>query len=782
MSPSTLSPPPAPRKPGSSTITLSYANPFVESLLVLDNGVRTRLKKVLGLLKADPFSPALRTHPVKRARQEGMLSARVTDDFRLIFLLGRDLAFLLYVDHHDEAYRFAERTVVYWSEQDGVRVETAHVEEAERVQDEVSVGGPFARWTDAQLAASGVPRALCGMIRALASVSALREARAELGDLITDRLLSLLGESTSEPLPADEPERVDTSALHDDALIHIGIHDAEARRAIQAARTVDELFWTLERHGLATDKRASQVLELLCGPPSRVDSDLKREAEAGRESPFETLDDIEDFDDLIDAVKVRHRQFRTWQLYLTRSQRALVERSYEKPVRISGPPGTGKTVLAIHRAHWLTKLAEQEGRLAKEPNARVHVVVFNRPLQAAIASQIGQLTQGTPRFHHLQVSTLHELASEIAGRQARATDVKQAWAAAWQGWRQAATPALESLGSSYLQEEVLQLIKGRGISSLEEYLEVERRGRVMRLSRKDREAVWELYTRYAAELEKRGTPDYDDLVNLALERVDAWKETHPVLGVVSDEIQDLSPQGLRLLARLAGEGPNRLFLTGDACQSIYQHSFSLAEVGIDVSGTGRRLRVNYRNGRRIWRAALSILEGTPYEDWLGTKGDLSSVQARGFDGEVTLTPCDGREDEQAACVRAIAELVKDGVAPRDIAVLVRTNRYSQGLGDRFEAVDIPIRQAYQRTNAVCVGTMHVTKGMEFRHVFVLGVGDEEMPYLHHAPREESERARVVEAERRLLFTAMTRARDGLHLSWSGEPSRFLGKLLESEAR
>lgn len=71
-------------------------------------------------------------------------------------------------------------------------------------------------------------------------------------------------------------------------------------------------------------------------------------------------------------------------------------------------------------------------------------------------------------------------------------------------------------------------------------------------------------------------------------------------------------------------------------------------------------------------------------------------------------------------------------------------------------------------------TIHASKGLEFDHVFVVNFQD---GYLPHQYALQSEIRRQVEEERRLAYVAVTRARQGLTISWSGHPSRFLKNIL-----
>ena len=84
--------------------------------------------------------------------------------------------------------------------------------------------------------------------------------------------------------------------------------------------------------------------------------------------------------------------------------------------------------------------------------------------------------------------------------------------------------------------------------------------------------------------------------------------------------------------------------------------------------------------------------------------------------------------------------------------------------------------------SVHLGSMHRAKGLEFKAVFVLACGDTELPNPKVLRHEEDpqDREATVERERRLLYVAMTRARDELSLSWTGQASRFLEPLVRDQ--
>ncbi len=93
----------------------------------------------------------------------------------------------------------------------------------------------------------------------------------------------------------------------------------------------------------------------------------------------------------------------------------------------------------------------------------------------------------------------------------------------------------------------------------------------------------------------------------------------------------------------------------------------------------------------------------------------------------------------------------------------------------------------ERTDAVRLSTIHAAKGLEFPHVFIVGLEEGILPH------REAVDADNVEEERRLMYVALTRAQQSLHLSWcrtrkrAGErvgcqPSRFIGELVQDDLR
>ena len=88
----------------------------------------------------------------------------------------------------------------------------------------------------------------------------------------------------------------------------------------------------------------------------------------------------------------------------------------------------------------------------------------------------------------------------------------------------------------------------------------------------------------------------------------AQREHGPYDFAVVDESQDLGVAQLRFLASLVGNKPNGLFFAGDLGQRIFQQPFSWRDLGVEVRGRSRTLRINYRTSHQIRSQADLLLD------------------------------------------------------------------------------------------------------------------------------------------------------------------------------
>ncbi|MCX4807806.1 AAA family ATPase [Streptomyces sp. NBC_01214] len=458
-----------------------------------------------------------------------------------------------------------------------------------------------------------------------------------------------------------------------------------------------------------------------------------------------------------------------WMTFLHPDQVALVRRNWAGPARISGPAGTGKTVVALHRA----------AHLARRTTGRILYVTFANNLPRVQSTFLRAMAPAVA--DRVDFSSLHSWAQEFL--QERGTPVRlhrdkaeTAFSLAWKNVGRRSPLAELDPAPAYWREEIDYVIKGRGLTRFEEYVSVPRRRRKARLHRAHRQSMWELYEAYEALRCERGVHDFNDVLSLALAEAARRREQPPYAAVIVDEVQDLTLVGVRLLHALVGDVPNGLLLVGDGQQTVYPGGFRLSDAGIDIRGDrGQVLRTNYRNSKQILDAALTVVADDAFEDLDGERtSGRRDVDLTYHDGDVVRVARPTLEAHDGALLDALRSL-PDG-APADTALLCPSMR-AVGHYQRLltqSGIPVCLLEHYdgRAVDAVKLGTYRRAKGLEFKNVLL---PQYDAVFAHGTPAgtaggtaggtETSETARErEELLRSQLFVAMTRARD---LLWLG---------------
>ncbi|MGI5243253.1 UvrD-helicase domain-containing protein [Dactylosporangium sp. CA-139066] len=705
---------------------LAFAKSFWEDYDALDKqvkaGVRRAMEKFQQLTIAELYADkGLHLESVHNARDTRMRTIRVNDFWRGVVLApddGSDMFLLVKVVPHDDAYTWATRqlfTVNTATRALEVRNVVA-IEQLTPALEQAAAAAPsllFARHSDTVLRDLGIDDQVLRAVRTIADKPQL------------DAFGSLLPEDQFEVL-----------------------------QYLAEGFTPDEVYRDVvaERRPAATTAAGDTLATAIANTASRI-----------------TL--VTDADELRDMLE---KPFAAWRVFLHPSQRRIAYRpSYNGPAQVTGGPGTGKTVVALHRVKHL---------LSRAPGRRVLVTTYTNALARTLREHLALLLDDDEQLSRVEVTTVnafaHRTLKNLAGRVPAAIgdlDERQVWRRVQ---RRLDLPWTEQ----FLAQEYRHVVLAHRITSRDEYQAASRRGRGTALAPRQRDRVWQAIEAFAGDLRTSGRATHLQVCMRAADLLrDADLAVHGFDHVVVDEAQDLHPAQWRVLRAAIPAGPDDMFITGDPHQRIYDARVSLGALGIQIAGRTSRLRINYRSTAEILAWSTGILDGSSIEDLAGDGSDnLTGYRSLLHGKRPHATGCHTEQAEVTAVVRQVREWMEHDVQPSDIAVCTRFNVLLDKIGDELAEANVPVVRLKDGpagdADGVRLATMHAMKGLEFRCVAVAGVNASAVPFAKEitpADVDKIQHDSDMLRERCLLFVACTRARESLHVSWSGAASPFL---------
>lgn len=687
------------------------ADSFTAALSRLTGQEQKQAKTSAFDLQLNPAHPGLQMHRLTNGRDPNFWSVRVNQDIRIIIHKTEASFMLAYVDHHDDAYAWASRR----------RIE-AH------------------------------PRT--GAIQIV-----------EVHETVEEGAGPLFAAPKVEPAP--EPLQPVAPAifadLTEDALLDIGT---------PADWVSDILTWTEERFFHLSDRLPAEVAEALLDYAATGHLPTPEPAPA---DPFAHPDTLRRVQTITSEAELRLAldfPWDKWSVFLHPSQRDVVERDFSGPARVMGTAGTGKTIVALHRAARAVR---------EDERARVLLTSFSRPLANALKAKLAILLADDPsKLDRVSIASFEDAASELfqlaTGRRPILAPIDTQNAALE---RAMADLGYTELPLRFVTAEWRQIVDAWNLPDVESYASVPRIGRRNRLGSRQREDLWPVFEAARAALAARGFLTSSQLF-AAVETTFNGRDEKPFTHVIVDEAQDLGVSELRMMGAISS-GPNSQFYAGDIGQRIFQLPFSWLVLGVDVRGRASSLRINYRTSRQIREAADQLLP-QKVRDADGIEDDRTGAQSV-FEGPAPVIEQFADEAEETANVAAyLRAAIEEGISAAEIGIFVRSTGYLPRAREAVAAAGLEGRQLTERAedfgDRVSLGTMHLAKGLEFKAVVVIACDDEALPLQARvdAATDEDELREVFDTERHLFYVACTRARDRLFVTGVRPISDFVADM------
>ncbi len=696
--------------------TVALGSDFLDAYARIPRAQQRKVREFTEKFKANPKSPGINYEKIHNVRDDKVRTVRIDQKYRAVVLhpgLG-DVFILAWVDNHDEAMAWARNRVFEINPVTGA-LQIINVSEAEQVvlpkTDKKKTPGLLQQFEDDLLLSFGLPAILLPAVRAVRT---------------TDEMLAL-----NKHLPAECAEALMWLAE--------GIPPEEIRTAVAQPK----------KEKVDTGDLAAAL----------VHPDTRRR--------FVTIRSDKDLTAILDAPLEK------WRIFLHPSQEKLVAKNFNGPAKVTGGAGTGKTVVAMHRA---THLAS---KVFPEKTDRILFTTFTANLAQNVEQMLSTLCPEC--MDRLEVVHLHAwavrflrslgLTVEIAS-----PDTIEAC------WEEAVVEAVDpSWDTGFFRQEWEQVVQANGVQTQDEYLRVPRTGRGRTVSRPQRAKIWKVFEHYRHALGKRNQQEWLEVIQSARRHLEEKKPKLPYRAVVVDESQDFDNEEWKLIRALVPAGANDLFLVGDAHQRIYGRKVVLGRCGIAIQGRSSTLRINYRTTEQIRAWAVAMVEGMAVDDLDGQadeeKGYLSLLSGP----KPECHRFASAEEEQDFLGKTLKELLNDRPA-EEICLVARTAKL---IKDDYQALlkslgikHVVLDKSKEGTGGgVRLATMHRVKGLEFPVMILAGMNSKVVP-LRIAAVEGDPTARKEheDRERSLLFVAATRARDQLIVTSWGVPSPFLASL------
>ena len=520
------------------------------------------------------------------------------------------------------------------------------------------------------------------------------------------------------------------------------------------------------------EEAAEAVLKLAVGEkpdtlqPATPDSD-----------PFEHPDAQRRFHVMKNEEELRRAlnyPWERWSIFLHPAQQQLVEQDFNGPVRVSGSAGTGKTVVALHRAVHLAR---------NNPDARVLLTTFSENLANILRNKLQRLISYNkePRLgERLEVYSMDAIGNRLYELQFGKAHIASGKTIRDLLNKMAEENGVNQFTAAFLWEEWHEVVDAWQLESWEAYRDVRRLGRKKRLPENQRANLWQIFEQTKAELDQQGLITHAAMFTQLANKLNQWDHP-PFEFAVVDEAQDINIPQLKFLASMGANRPNSLCFTGDLGQRIFQQPFSWKALGVNIRGRSKALKINYRTSHQIRKQADQLLD-EQQTDVDGINEDRSGTVSVFNGPSPEIHVLDDLNQEYETVANWIAKWLDNDVLPHEIGLFIRTEneleRAKEAIaqsGYEHQLLDFATEP---KNGYIALSTMHLAKGLEFKAVAVMACDDEIIPLQARMEMvgDETDLEEVYNTERNLLYVACTRARDYLLVTGVDPASEFLDDL------